>query len=90
VAVHSVVWIEYGVGPVAAVLDFDNLELERPRAKELGVTKEGYDALVAKARAQMEARVKGLKPECVLRLPEKASDTRKADLAAAHIKKFMG
>jgi hypothetical protein len=90
VAVHSVVWIEYGVGPLAAVLDFDNLELERPRAKELGVTKEAYDSLVAKARAQMEERVKGLKPECVLRLPEKASDRRKADLAAAHIKKFLG
>jgi hypothetical protein len=88
VAVHSVVWIDYGIEPVAVVLDFDNLELERAKGLRLGMTGKQYDELVAKARGQMEQRVKALPPARVLVLPAKASDAKKAELAAAHIKKF--
>ncbi|MGC4114521.1 MAG: hypothetical protein QM765_07905 [Myxococcales bacterium] len=89
VAVHSVVWLDYGIAADAAVLDFDNLQLERARSKKLGLTDAGYDALVAKARDQMEARVAKLAPDRVLRLPEQASDARKAELAAAHLSKLL-
>lgn len=90
VAVHSVVWVDYGVAAEGAVLDFDNLELERPRSEKLGVSKEAYDALVAQARAKMESRVARLAPDCVLRLPAKTDDARKAELAAAHLTKLLG
>lgn len=91
VVVHSVVWIDYGAKPVAAVLDFDNLELEREQAKKLGVTMAHYDELVAKTRGDMEGRAKRvLRPEAILALPQGAADAKKAELAAAHVRKLAG
>ena len=89
VAVHSVVWIDYGIAPAAVVLDFDNLELERAKGLKLGLTNEQYDELVAKGRGEMESRVAKLPAERVLALPKGASDSKKAELAAAHIRKWM-
>jgi len=91
IAVHSVSWFIFGQKPSVCILDFDQLELERPKARTLKVTDAQYDELVAKARATIEARVqKYMAPERVLVLPKGASDADKAKAAAAFIKRWEG
>lgn len=91
VAVQSVSWFVFGQKPQVCVLDFDALELERPKSKTLGLTDAQYDELVAKARGTIEARVqKHMAPERVLVLPKGGSDADKAMAAAAFIKRCEG
>ena len=91
IAVHSVSWFIFGQKPSVCVLDYDNLELERAKGKSVGVTDSQYDALVAKARAKIDERVKQyMAPDRVLVLPKQGSDASKAEASAAFIKKWEG
>lgn len=89
VAMHSVVWVEYGIVPQAAVLDFDHLEDEQAKAARLGIDKGQYAQIVAHTRQQIEARLTKLAPERRLILPARASESVKAELAAKHLQTYM-
>jgi len=87
---HSVNWLEYGTKAECAILDLDpllgQLELGRKQGmKEEDVKK--YEQMFG-TRMQDSAK-KYLSPDRILLLPKGASDSQKAELAAAHIKKFV-
>ncbi len=85
VAVHSVVWVDYGVVPRGAVLDFDPLESERARALAAGLRDDEVTRTVDSVRQLMEHHVGGLRAEHRLVLPAGAAEATKAELAARHL-----
>jgi hypothetical protein len=89
VAVHSVVWIDYGLVPDAAVLDFDPLEAEQARVTGAGIGSRQADRLAASVRESMESHVANLAPGRLLVLPGGVPDAQKAELAAAHLSKYV-
>lgn len=89
-ALQSVMWLDYGSKAEAAILDLDplNAQLELGRKsgmKEADVKK--YEELFG-TRMQATAK-KYLSADRILVLPKGASDAQKAELAAAHLKKFV-
>jgi hypothetical protein len=71
------------------VLDFSGLEAQKKQGLAAGMKQKDVDEYVAKYSKQLEERArKHLKPERILVLPAGESDAKKAELAAAFIRKL--
>lgn len=90
VGLHGVNWLTYGTKAAAAVIDLDPLEAEMERGRKNKKVREEdvkkYGEMFG-TRMQDTAK-KALGSDRVLVLPKGTPDEKKAELAAAHIKKF--
>ncbi|WP_224362430.1 hypothetical protein [Hyalangium versicolor] len=84
-------WLLYlGQGQVdGCVLDFSGLEAQKQQGLAAGMKQQDVDAYVAKYSQQMQERARKYLPaEKILVLPTSESDAKKAELAAAFIRKL--
>lgn len=89
-ALQSVNWIDYGLKPACVIIDLDPLNEQlaigrKSQMREEDVKK--YEQLFG-TRMQETAK-KAVSQDRILVLPAGASEAQKAELAAAHIKKFV-
>jgi hypothetical protein len=89
VGLYGVSWLLYLGQADGCVLDFAGLEEQRTKGLASGVDKKAADAYVAKYSAHLQERArKVLSPDRILVLPVNESEAKKAELAAAFIKKL--
>ena len=82
-------WLLYLGNADGCVLDFSGLMAQKKAGLASGMKQKDVDDYVAKYSKQMEDRArKYLPPERVLVLPTAESDAKKAELAAAFIRKL--
>ncbi|WP_224244786.1 hypothetical protein [Hyalangium gracile] len=82
-------WLLYLGQADGCVLDFSGLEAQKKQGLAAGMKQKDVDDYVAKYSQQMQERArKYLPPERILVLPTAESDARKAELAAAFIRKL--
>nr|QKW93738.1 hypothetical protein [Vitiosangium cumulatum] len=85
----SASWLLYLGQADGCVLDFAGLEEQRKKGLASGVAKKVADEYVAKYSAQLQERARKVLPaERILVVPAHESDAKKAELAAAFIKKL--
>jgi len=86
---YSTNWLIYLGQADGCVLDFSGLEDQRAQGLAQGMTQKQVDDYVATYSAQLQDKARKVLPaERVLVLPVKESAAKKADLAAAFIKKL--
>ena len=84
-------WLAYAEKTDVCILDFDPLEAEGQRGIKAGVTPQASADYVKTYTEQLLARAKKYLPaERSLVLPKGATDAKKAELAAAFIRKLQG
>jgi hypothetical protein len=89
IGLYSVSWLLYLGQADGCVLDFAGLEEQRTQGLASGVSKQAADDYVNRYSKQLQDRArKVLAPERVLVLPVRESAAKKAELAAAFIKKL--
>ncbi|ATB29209.1 hypothetical protein [Melittangium boletus] len=89
VGVYSTSWLLYLGQADGCVLDFAGLEEQRTLGLAKGVTRKQADDYVATYSAKLQDKArKALPAERILVLPVKESVAKKAELAAAFIKKL--
>jgi hypothetical protein len=89
VGLFSNSWLLYLGQADGCVLDFSGLEAQKKQGLAAGMKQKDVDEYVAKYSKQLEERArKYLKPERILVLPAGESDAKKAELAAAFIRKL--
>lgn len=89
VGLYSVSWLLYLGQADGCVLDFAGLEEQRKKGLASGVAQKTADEYVARYSAHLQDRArKVLPPERILIVPAHESDAKKAELAAAFIKKL--
>lgn len=89
IGLYSNSWLFYLGQADGCVLDFSGLEAQRAQGLAGGMSKKDVDDYVAKYSKQMQDRArKYLPPERILVLPTAESDAKKAELAAAFIRKL--
>lgn len=85
VAVFSVTWLRRGLSADAVVLAFDQMERERARAREVGLSDAEFDARVAEARATVKSFARGVAPEQLLEVS--GDDATKAKAAVDFLRR---
>jgi hypothetical protein len=89
IGLYSNSWLLYLGQAEGCVLDFSGLDAQRKQGLAGGMKQKDADDYVAKYSKQMEERArKYLPPERILVLPLSESDAKKAELAAAFIRKL--
>ena len=89
IGVYSVSWLLYLGQADGCVLDFAGLEEQRRKGLASGVAKKTADDYVARYSAHLQERARKVLPaERILIVPANESDAKKAELAAAFIKKL--
>lgn len=89
VGLYSVSWLLYLGQADGCILDFSGLEEQRQKGLAAGVDAKTADDYYAKYSAQLQERARKYLPvDRVLVLPASESDARKAELAAAFIRKL--
>lgn len=89
-ALHSVNWFEYGTKAECAVLDLDPVKEQLEIGRKSGMKPEDLKKYEQMFGTRMqEVAKKHLSADRILVLPSGASDAQKAELAAAHLKKFV-
>lgn len=89
VGLHGVNWLTYGTKAAAAIIDLDPLEAEMEKGRKGGMKEEDVKKYGEMFGTRMqEMAKKALGSDRVLVLPKGTPDAKKAELAAAHIKKF--
>lgn len=89
-ALQSVSWIDYGLKPECVVLDLDPLREQLAIGRKSGMREEDVKKYEAMFGTRMQETAKrAVSPDRILVLPEGASDTQKAELAAGHLRKFV-
>jgi hypothetical protein len=82
-------WLLYLGQAEGCVLDFASLEAQKKQGLAAGMKQKDVDDYVAKYSQQMQDRArKYLPPERILVVPAGESDAKKAELAAAFIRKL--
>lgn len=82
-------WLAYAEKADLCILDFDPLEAEAHRGQKAGVTPQAAAQYVQQSTQELTQRAKKyLAADRVLILPKGATDAKKAELAAAFIRKF--
>jgi hypothetical protein len=89
IGLYSNSWLLYLGQAEGCVLDFSGLDAQRKQGLAGGMKQKDVDDYFAKYSKQMEERArKHLPPERILVLPLSESDAKKAELAAAFIRKL--
>lgn len=89
VGLYSNSWLLYLGSADGGVLDFSGLEGQRKQGLAAGMKQKDVDEYVAKYSKQLQDRARKYLPaERVLALPTNESDAKKAELAAAFIRKL--
>ncbi|WNG51251.1 hypothetical protein F0U60_49300 [Archangium minus] len=89
VGLYSASWLLYLGQADGCVLDFSGLEEQRKKGLASGVPQKTADEYVAKYSAQLQERARKVLPaDRILVLPANEKDAKKAELAAAFIKKL--
>jgi hypothetical protein len=89
IGVYSNSWLLYLGQADGCVLDFSGLENQRKQGLAAGMKQKDVDDYVAKFSQQMQDRARKYLPqERILVLPAGETDARKAELAAAFIRKL--
>jgi hypothetical protein len=88
-ALHSTMWLDYGTRAECAVIDLDPLYEQLELGKKSGVSAADLKKYEAFGTRAVDGAKKHLGENRMLVLPRKTTDAQKAELAAAHVKKFL-